>query len=106
MLDFLDFLDRNLEIETRELNNIAEFLQCTEKAKLETGIGIMHFNIRGLNKHFDELLLYLETGKEFLDIIILSETRNIDDINKFQIPNYTGYIMNLLEIFVMALLSM
>nr|CAI5833862.1 unnamed protein product [Callosobruchus analis] len=51
----------------------------------------MHFNIRGLNKHFDELLLYLETGKEFLDIIILSETRNIDDINKFQIPNYTGY---------------
>lgn len=46
-------------------------------------------NIRSLRKNFDELLLYLESvGVECLDVIVLSETWRVENLNDFMIPNF------------------
>lgn len=89
MLDFFDELEKYEERETLVYENITE-----AKPKFTDNhlFNIIHFNIRSLNKNFDELLLYIE---EFdptnIDIIVLSETWEIGDVNNFIIPNFQVY---------------
>nr|CAI5839596.1 unnamed protein product [Callosobruchus analis] len=86
-------LDDQREVETEEFGNLKECMESGKGSRLENGIGIVHFNIRSLQKHFDELLMYVEDGKNIFDIIVLSETGNID-VSNFQIHNYTAYYNN------------
>lgn len=52
-------------------------------------LNIMHLNIRSLRKNFDELIIYLDELKiENVDIIILSETWQIDEVRNFHIHGY------------------
>uniref|UniRef100_A0A6P7GCU9 Uncharacterized protein LOC114335964 n=1 Tax=Diabrotica virgifera virgifera TaxID=50390 RepID=A0A6P7GCU9_DIAVI len=61
MLEYLEILDNSQEIDTKEYNNFQDYLLELERVKWENGIGVIHFNIRSLQKHFDELLIYLES---------------------------------------------
>ncbi|VEN44838.1 unnamed protein product [Callosobruchus maculatus] len=73
MLDFMYNLDRNLEVNTKLCDN---FDDCMRAKTYEdgNGLGIIHFNIRSLQKHYDELLVYVETAHLIADVIVLSET--------------------------------
>lgn len=52
-------------------------------------LSVMHFNIRSLNKNIDNLIIFLETYKlYYIDIIVLSETFQIDSIENCNIPEY------------------
>lgn len=50
---------------------------------------LIHFNIRSLNKNIDNLLTFIETyNLHYIDIIVLTETFQIDSIKNCNIPNY------------------
>lgn len=75
---------------TKVYNNFDEYIrERTDRDK--HSLGIVHFNIRSLQKHFDELLVYMEMAGDRLDIIVLSETREILNVEQFKIPNFSVY---------------
>ena len=51
---------------------------------------LIHFNIRSLRKHFDDLYCYLESLDHVFDVIALSETwlKETDNLNFFTLPNF------------------
>jgi len=52
-------------------------------------LNILHLNIRSLQKNFTELLIYLDLLKlNNIDLIILSETFAINNLNNFRINNF------------------
>lgn len=52
---------------------------------------ILHLNIRSIKKNFENFLLFLETfGLKDLDVIVLGETRIINEIKNFTIPGFTN----------------
>nr|CAI5847680.1 unnamed protein product [Callosobruchus analis] len=56
-------------------------------------VTILHYNIRSLKAHFDELCLNVDTlnEKTVISIIILSETWILDDISHYTIKGYSSY---------------
>lgn len=50
---------------------------------------IFHVNIRSISKNFDELNILLDSLKTKFDIIVLSETWQIKDIDVFHLNGYT-----------------
>ena len=65
--------------------------EISENRKLETQMSLFHMNIKSLSKHFDELLLYLDSIKFKFSIIGLTETWL--DENKhglYDLDNYTS----------------
>lgn len=55
-------------------------------------LSLIHFNIRSLNKNIDNLITFLETYKlHYIDIIVLTETFQINSINNCNIPDYKVY---------------
>lgn len=89
MIEYLDELE-NVQIDTKKYNNLKDFLN-SNKISSKRGLSIIHFNIRSLRKHFDELLVYIETAEDSLDIVVLSETGKIDNTEHFNIPNFNIY---------------
>lgn len=57
----------------------------------ETLLNLLHINIRSLQKHWDELILYIKDELSRLDVIILTET-NIDESScaTFSIPGFSS----------------
>lgn len=52
-------------------------------------VSLIHFNIRSLNKNIDSLITFLETYRlHYVDVIVLTETFQIDSINYCNIPDY------------------
>ena len=49
---------------------------------------IMHVNIRSLNKNVNNLHLLLEELKVKPDIIVCTETRKLNNVKYYSIPNY------------------
>nr|CAI5847412.1 unnamed protein product [Callosobruchus analis] len=58
-----------------------------------SNVTILHYNIRSLKAHFDELALNIDTlnEKTVISIIILSETWILDDISHYTIKGYSSY---------------
>nr|CAI5841873.1 unnamed protein product [Callosobruchus analis] len=90
MLDFLDLVDENIEKETKNYQCIEDYLAEQHEGDI-CGLGVIHFNIRSLQKHYDELLVYVQSAKEVLNVIVLSETGKIENLHDFQIPGYSAY---------------
>nr|CAI5844172.1 unnamed protein product [Callosobruchus analis] len=90
MLDFLDLVDENIEKETKNYQCIEDYLAEQHEGDI-CGLGVIHFNIRSLQKHYDELLVYVQSAKEVLNVIVLSETGKIENLHDFQIPGYNAY---------------
>lgn len=69
-----------------------EFLdneECKKFLLKDVGINILHLNICSINKHFDELLILLESlGTKNIDIIILSECWQQEYIDRYNIPHF------------------
>lgn len=88
----------NLYEYTNELENynqVNEFVinNETELNKLilcnmKTGINIIHMNIRSLQKNFEEFVVFLDSLTFTCDIIILTETWNIENVELYNIKNY------------------
>lgn len=92
MNEFLDLLDKEGEFETREYGDFRAYLG---EVGYEGGsFTVIHFNIRSINKNFEEFTIYLEELKNHVDVIILSETWNIELVSDFSIPGYSTYYNN------------
>lgn len=53
-----------------------------------TGIKIMHMNIRGISKNFDEFLLFLESIGSNIDVLVLTEAHLSENTNLPVLANY------------------
>ena len=62
--------DDNIEPETHILANSA--LNIDNIIEMD-GLKIMHMNIRSLNKNLDEFLIFLNSFRRSIDIVVLSE---------------------------------
>lgn len=80
-----DFLDNYNCCDTLYLNNINDVDSITHN---EANLNLIHLNIRSLNKNFDELMVLLQCFESNYDLIVLSETWNLLDINNFNINSY------------------
>lgn len=89
VLDLFRIIEQEqVEINTINCETVNECLQEIVGNKLN----IIHFNIRSINKNFDELLIYLnQFNLKNLDIIVLSETWRIESVSDFCIPNFNAY---------------
>jgi len=88
--EYLEFLDPEPE-ETKEVENEIEY-QNFLKTNYVGGsmLNIIHLNIRSLQKNYDELVIFLNSfNKVNIDIIILSETFTLSDVNFFNIDGFT-----------------
>lgn len=54
----------------------------------EHNLKIIHMNIRSISKHFDELMVFLGQFRERFDIIVLTETFVVGDVNLYTMHNY------------------
>nr|CAI5839840.1 unnamed protein product [Callosobruchus analis] len=90
MIDILDIIDSDAEVDTKVYDSFQDYIQ-NKAGKNINGLGIIHFNIRSLQKHFNELLVYVDVMKNNLDIIVLSETGEVKDKSNFSIPDYNMY---------------
>lgn len=62
----------------------------------DTNFRILHHNIRGINKNFDEFTVLINELNFRLDIIILTETHLRQNV-PFNLPGYTTYYFNALH---------
>lgn len=90
---FLDNLEheikREREMESEDIDDFIKKIKLLNYRKRNL-LQILHFNIRSVYKHFDELLIFLQSNDLFnIDMIILGETRFIDAIENFNIPGFT-----------------
>lgn len=75
------------ETNTVVFKHISDGLIDSDNYKLN----IVHFNIRSIKKNFEELLIYLESVITNIDVVVLSETWNIESVNQFNIPDYETF---------------
>lgn len=59
--------------------------QCEEGNSFK----VLHLNVCGISTNFPEFLCFLEKFKEKIDIIVLTETHLIKDLQIFNIPGYS-----------------
>lgn len=58
---------------------------------IKKNIQIVHLNISSIRKHFDDLLIFLETFcLRDLDVIVLGETWTNNDLKNYNIPGFTS----------------
>lgn len=87
-VDIFNLIENEAEIETM----VCDVTECNKQinlVKTYKSLNILHLNIRSINKNFDELLILLETLKQNVDIIILSETWQINSTKYLNIPDFT-----------------
>lgn len=77
----------HLQTQTVDIEQIhTSMKECTKI------MNIIHINIRSIKKNFDNLLLLIEQLKPYYnDIIILSETFQVENIDYFNIDGYRTY---------------
>nr|CAH7745581.1 unnamed protein product [Callosobruchus chinensis] len=87
-LEVLDDYNSTENIICKDLCQPATYIR-----DLYGNVTILHYNIRSLKAHFDELCLNIDTLNEKTDIsvIILSEIWILDDISHYTIKGYSSY---------------
>lgn len=87
-MDMQNIFELIAESETKaSVVSINEYKDCTQQSG--SCFSIVHLNIRSLKKNFNELLIFLETLSDVgVDILILSETWNIEDLTIYNIEGY------------------
>lgn len=81
---------RNEDITMDNTENIEDIKDIVIKRYKQMGLSLYYVNIRSLNKHFEELEIQIKK-LDLPDIVILTETFNISDINNYKIHNYFSY---------------
>lgn len=72
-------------IKTNIVNDTSDYNLLNHKL---TNLRIFHTNIRSIDKNLDELLVLLEQFSDDFDVIILSETLNVEDLDLYKINSY------------------
>ena len=85
VLDYNSQLENYANIKTRIVLDHNDIF--ADKQKNPT-LNIIHINIRSLNKNYDSLLILLESIKTKFDIIVLSETWKVNNLEYFNILGY------------------
>jgi len=74
----------------RDVNELNDHLQVKERK-----LNIIHLNIRSLQKNYDELVILVNSlAQSEIDIIVLSETFVVAEINYFNLPGYNIFYNN------------
>lgn len=76
------------EIKTEEVSSSYE---CNEIHKINeenATCTLFHNNVRSINKNIDEISIFLAQQKNPFDCIVLTETHQIDNLDKYNIPGY------------------
>lgn len=73
-----------------QTNNVNNYVEYCNRIKKNAGqdLRLIHLNIRSIAKNIDELKVFLHQFESKYDIIVLSETFKIYDINLFNIKGY------------------
>ena len=84
------------ESETEQLQREIDVTQFkTEIGMNKKILNILHFNVCSAPKHFDEILIFLQScDLQNTDILILGETRNHFTPDQFNIPGFTTFFNN------------
>ena len=93
-MDTLQELEKFNEIENTTCRNYLELSKCILKRSRKNIINIYQLNIRSLNKNFDEFLISINDFVKDLDVIILTETWKVANIDCFKIQNFDVYYNN------------
>lgn len=82
--DFLN-VDNDLKYYTKNIYNFNELVYT------KNDFSIFSMNIRSLSRHFDELIVFLNSSKVKFDIICLNETWLAENVLDFNIDGYVNY---------------
>lgn len=88
VLQFTDVLETDNDVFTYECNTHSDL---PIRSSDENLLKIFQMNIRSIKKNFDNFLVLVESLHLDIDIFILTETRNIDNLNLFNIHGYTTF---------------
>lgn len=88
VLQYFDGIEEANEYYTHESDSYADLRFNNSDNSL---LKMIHLNIRSIGKNFDELVVLLEGLNQRFDLIILTETRNIEDLDLYSIPGYTNF---------------
>jgi len=88
MSKYNNFIE-NYKYRTNYFESFSEYINCSI-VKSEFVLNIICFNIRSINAHFDELLLFLENylNCKNIDILILTETWHDPFSCHYDLPGY------------------
>lgn len=86
MVDFLNDLNNDFPTST----TCDDFFEINKFLALDGigGVNVVHSNIRSLQKHFEELEVYLSGFVVGPDVVVLSETFQINNVNRYKIEGY------------------
>lgn len=83
-----------LHINSNIINNISEFNTFLKSSKNKNTFNLFHTNIRSLDKNLDELKILISQLEINFDIIVCTETRNIEYLDLYCIDNFEIYFNN------------
>lgn len=87
--DHLDGLEQEIQ-GTTDCDKLKALIMSNERL-----LNILHLNIRSIHKNFNDLVIFLEAHNfKFCDIIILTETWYIENINLYNIENFNVHYNN------------
>lgn len=87
-LDYFNGVDGYGSLDTEIFDGIQKVNYFSEQGNFN----ILHFNIRSIRKNFDELILYLEQIElNNIDILVLSETFRVDNLDHFKIRGFNSF---------------
>lgn len=78
------------ELETFCVSNGSELNEVIQINKNNNNFTLLHNNIRSIARNLDEFKITFNQCLRTLDVIILTETWNIPDVNLVEIPSYTA----------------
>ena len=91
-------MDCNIQIFNKvicEYKTLAEFTTDTVAGPMKHSALIVHLNIVSLDKHFNDLKLFLNRFPKKVEVLCISETRLTDSKIKFcELPGYNLYYCN------------
>lgn len=74
------------DVDTYVIRNVGEF--NARFKLLSQNFKIFHLNIRSISENLDQLILHLKQYTTQFDILVLTETFKIYDLNIFSLPGY------------------
>lgn len=86
-IELLNLINCNITSETVGPLDISNKIDKNNKK-----LNLIHINIRSIRKNFDEFLSFLESFKIcYCDILVLSESYQLDSFSEFSMQGYTTY---------------
>lgn len=89
--NYVSELDTDCTLQCVSAQNINACLNILINKNSNNNFNIIHTNIRSLQKNFEEFETFMHATNNIYDVICLSETFNIVNLELFKIPGYKIY---------------